>query len=182
MGLVGFGIFFLFLGMLLFFDNGLLAMGNVGGVFVSIKHRFGKKSKRVVLPKRLWPYDGVRTDVNYPDQIFFVAGLALIIGLRSTFAFFFQRHKVKVCFYIRYSFFTSCIGEVNVDAGDVRSRAHSITGCLDLIKSSPYHGFRGRDAFSAALSSSSWGGPSLAWCSRCLAPFTFLGEFGAELN
>lgn len=32
-GLVGFGLFFLFLGMILFFDNALLAMGNI--LFVS---------------------------------------------------------------------------------------------------------------------------------------------------
>ncbi|XP_049536757.1 vesicle transport protein GOT1B [Anopheles darlingi] len=54
-GLAGFGIAFLFLGMLLLFDKGLLAIGN----------------------------------------IFFVCGLACVIGLERTFRFFFQKHKVK---------------------------------------------------------------------------------------
>ncbi|XP_026065583.1 vesicle transport protein GOT1B-like isoform X2 [Carassius auratus] len=54
-GLMGFGVFFLFFGMILFFDKALLAMGN----------------------------------------IFFVVGLAFVIGLERTFRFFFQKHKMK---------------------------------------------------------------------------------------
>ncbi|XP_071989229.1 vesicle transport protein GOT1A [Engystomops pustulosus] len=54
-GLVGFGIFFLIFGVLLYFDSVLLGFGN----------------------------------------ILFLTGLALIIGLRRTFSFFFQRHKLR---------------------------------------------------------------------------------------
>ncbi|XP_063153626.1 vesicle transport protein GOT1A isoform X1 [Candoia aspera] len=54
-GLVGFGIFFLLFGVLLYMDSVLLAFGN----------------------------------------ILFLCGLAIIIGLRRTFGFFFQKQKLK---------------------------------------------------------------------------------------
>ncbi|XP_026532683.1 vesicle transport protein GOT1A [Notechis scutatus] len=54
-GLVGFGMFFLLFGVLLYMDSVLLAFGN----------------------------------------ILFLCGLAVIIGLRRTFGFFFQKEKLK---------------------------------------------------------------------------------------
>uniref|UniRef100_A0A8C5WVW2 Golgi transport 1A n=1 Tax=Laticauda laticaudata TaxID=8630 RepID=A0A8C5WVW2_LATLA len=54
-GLVGFGMFFLLFGVLLYMDSVLLAFGN----------------------------------------IVFLCGLAVIIGLRRTFGFFFQKEKLK---------------------------------------------------------------------------------------
>jgi len=54
-GLAGFGVGFLLLGIILLFDKGLLAIGN----------------------------------------IFFISGLACVIGLERTFRFFFQVHKAK---------------------------------------------------------------------------------------
>uniref|UniRef100_A0A8C3XJ93 Vesicle transport protein GOT1A n=1 Tax=Chelydra serpentina TaxID=8475 RepID=A0A8C3XJ93_CHESE len=54
-GLVGFGLFFILFGVLLYFDSVLLAFGN----------------------------------------LLFLSGLAIIIGLRRTFSFFFQKEKLK---------------------------------------------------------------------------------------
>uniref|UniRef100_A0A8D0G001 Golgi transport 1A n=1 Tax=Sphenodon punctatus TaxID=8508 RepID=A0A8D0G001_SPHPU len=54
-GLVGFGMFFLLFGALLYFDSVLLAFGN----------------------------------------LLFLSGLAIIIGLRRTLSFFFQKQKLK---------------------------------------------------------------------------------------
>ncbi|XP_044307285.1 vesicle transport protein GOT1A isoform X1 [Varanus komodoensis] len=54
-GLVGFGVFFLLFGVMLYMDSVLLAFGN----------------------------------------ILFLSGLAIIIGLRRSFTFFFQKQKLK---------------------------------------------------------------------------------------
>ncbi|XP_052434773.1 vesicle transport protein GOT1B isoform X1 [Carassius gibelio] len=69
-GLMGFGVFFLFFGMILFFDKALLAMGN----------------------------------------IFFVVGLAFVIGLERTFRFFFQKHKMKATSFFLGGVFIVLIG------------------------------------------------------------------------
>ncbi|XP_026065310.1 vesicle transport protein GOT1B-like isoform X2 [Carassius auratus] len=69
-GLMGFGVFFLFFGMILFFDKALLAIGN----------------------------------------IFFVVGLAFVIGLERTFRFFFQKHKMKATSFFLGGVFIVLIG------------------------------------------------------------------------
>lgn len=72
-GLAGFGVTFLFLGVLLIFDRGLLAIGNVSCVINVIDQISNKLSL----------------------QILFISGLTCIIGFKRTCNFFFQRHKVK---------------------------------------------------------------------------------------
>lgn len=74
-GLAGFGISFLFLGVLLLFDKGLLAIGNVWQT----------------IPACLPPV----FNRSYLTQILFICGLACVIGIERTFRFFFQKHKVK---------------------------------------------------------------------------------------
>lgn len=80
MGLTGFGVFFLFFGMVLFFDKALLAIGNVSISMISVK-------RPVIMScdPQLWLF----------AQILFVTGLSFVIGLERTFRFFFQRHKFK---------------------------------------------------------------------------------------
>lgn len=72
-GLAGFGVAFLFLGILLIFDRGLLAIGNVSSI----------------LDIRIQLID------HCQFQILFICGLACIIGLARTKNFFFQKHKAK---------------------------------------------------------------------------------------
>lgn len=74
-GLAGFGIAFLFLGVLMIFDKGLLAIGNVSSFFFQ-----GEKPLN-------WE--------KFPFQILFISGLGCVIGPERTFRFFFQRHKAR---------------------------------------------------------------------------------------
>lgn len=85
MGLTGFGVFFLFFGMILFFDKALLAIGNVSAAATTHITQALRSS---------CPCDLFFT-VSPRPQILFVAGLAFVIGLERTFRFFFQRHKAK---------------------------------------------------------------------------------------
>lgn len=102
MGLTGFGVFFLFFGMMLFFDKALLAIGNV--------------SWSVHQPLPISPsYDLTVTPVVIllsllSVQILFVSGLSFVIGLERTFRFFFQRHKVKATSFFLGGVFVVLIG------------------------------------------------------------------------
>lgn len=82
-GLVGFGLFFLLFGILLYFDSVLMAFGNVS---------------------RAGPGGPTAGSRSCPDpllsspsssQLLFLSGLVFIIGFRRTFTFFFQRSKLK---------------------------------------------------------------------------------------
>ncbi|KAK9233551.1 hypothetical protein WN943_023801 [Citrus x changshan-huyou] len=81
LGLTGFGIFFTFLGIIFFFDKGLLAMGNVCLV-----------------------------TTEFPFQILFIAGVSLTIGLKSTMQFFMKRQNYKGTISFGVGFFFVVIG------------------------------------------------------------------------
>jgi hypothetical protein len=86
--LTGFGCLFLLLGVVLFFDKGLLALGNV--------RRARCAARAASRPKRAPPRCGARAR----SQVLFLAGITLLIGLRKTMFFFVRRDKWRgtVCF------------------------------------------------------------------------------------
>lgn len=92
MGLTGFGVFFLFFGMMLFFDKALLAIGNVSINYLDA----------VIMSSdsQLWLF----------VQILFVTGLSFVIGLERTFRFFFQRHKFKATSFFLGGVFVVLVG------------------------------------------------------------------------
>ena len=79
-GLTGAGLLFMLLGMMMFFDKGLLAMGNV---------------RRVLSGPRLHIAATVLTVTPLHLQILFLSGVMMIIGINKTFRFFFQKRKLK---------------------------------------------------------------------------------------
>ena len=89
LGLTGFGIFFSFLGIIFFFDKGLIAMGNVSllswVIIIKILERLGLTGRSYY-----------QTVLIMPFQILFLSGLGLTIGLKSTMQFFTTPKNYKV--------------------------------------------------------------------------------------
>lgn len=97
MGLTGFGVFFLFFGMILFFDKALLAIGNVSELnYGSTLHFVRRQCSYIIF--------------FFCPKILFVAGLAFVIGLERTFRFFFQKHKMKATGFFLGGIFVVLIG------------------------------------------------------------------------
>lgn len=103
MGLTGFGVFFLFFGMMLFFDKALLAIGNVSWSII-----LSTTSPSYDLWDVLHPWSCCPSLLSV--QILFVTGLSFVIGLERTFRFFFQRHKAKATTFFLGGVFVVLIG------------------------------------------------------------------------
>lgn len=84
--LTTFGALFMFLGVILFFDGALLALGNV-------RTAYHPPDPRSTLTGRSF-------SAYHSKQILFVSGLTLIIGPQKTFYFFARKQKIRgtVCF------------------------------------------------------------------------------------
>ncbi len=89
MGLTAFGVMFAILGMIMFFDRGLIAMGNVS-VAIAVH---GAPARRVMATFVCMQNADLDTP---PMQLLFLAGLATTIGFRSAVQFFARRKNRKV--------------------------------------------------------------------------------------
>lgn len=94
-GLSTAGAFFTILGVLMFFDKALLAMGNVRASSDCCRCR--KRAAHSCLQDHL-SYDPTS---HVRPQLLFLAGVVLLIGFEKTFRFFFQMRKWKgtACFF-----------------------------------------------------------------------------------
>ena len=120
LGLSAFGILFTVLGVLLFFDRGLLAMGNVSDVFAlsgvrrgggaataSGQHALRRRATLQRAACATGAADAYAINSRRPSllplslkkhktQLLFLSGMALTIGVQSTLQFFSRRRNRKV--------------------------------------------------------------------------------------
>jgi hypothetical protein len=108
LGLAAFGLLFTILGVFLFFDRGLLAMGNVR---VMTKEREGGRGglQEAVRARCTVCFDAAKdrgthnapSTAKHKQQLLFLAGMTLTIGVQATLQFFTRRkHRQGSAFYL----------------------------------------------------------------------------------
>lgn len=112
-GLTSFGVLFMMLGVVMFFDGALLALGNVSSHLYLPPSRSKIQARRLFSFRRELGRKGTEADLQPPSfpslpsllpppfQILFLAGLTLIIGPQKTFLFFSRKQKLRgtICFF-----------------------------------------------------------------------------------
>lgn len=87
LGLTAFGFLFTLLGMMFFFDRGLLAMGNVSCSCHLARRPIDARAAR----SRSLTLSTPQTNPKPKQQLLFLAGMTMTIGLQSTVQFFSRR-------------------------------------------------------------------------------------------